>query len=110
MQSSVGNPQIYEDGDQRTSKQTDSNPRRYDEGQHHAHVDLDSKDERSLANRLAAASKHSRMNESTNPASDPEQDPLGPARAHGNEPSRGAQIDAELKREEEELLRNKGKA
>lgn len=29
---------------------------------------------------------------------------------HGNEPSRGAKIDAELQAEEEELLRRKGKA
>jgi hypothetical protein len=28
---------------------------------------------------------------------------------HGNEPSRGARIDAELKQEEEEQLRRKGK-
>jgi hypothetical protein len=28
---------------------------------------------------------------------------------HGNEPSRGAQIDAELQREEEQMLKNKGK-
>ena len=34
---------------------------------------------------------------------------LKQARFHGNEPSRGAKIDAELKAEEEEELRKKGK-
>lgn len=29
---------------------------------------------------------------------------------HGNEPSKGAKVDAELKAEEEEALRRKGKA
>lgn len=29
---------------------------------------------------------------------------------HGNEPSRGAKIDAQLQAEEEELLKRKGKA
>ena len=33
-----------------------------------------------------------------------------PARAHGNEPSRGAKIDQELREEEEELLRKKDEA
>lgn len=32
------------------------------------------------------------------------------ARNHGNEPSKGAKIDAELQAEEEEELRRKGKA
>ena len=32
------------------------------------------------------------------------------ARSHGNEPSRGAKIDAQIKAEEEEELKRKGKA
>ncbi|EGN93711.1 hypothetical protein SERLA73DRAFT_189445 [Serpula lacrymans var. lacrymans S7.3] len=108
MQSKVGNPQIYEAGDQRTSKETDKNPhKKYDEGQGNAHHDLDSKDERSIGNRLAAASKHSR-DTSTGDAPDSSTDPLAPARAHGNEPSRGAQVDAELQREDEEEMQRKG--
>lgn len=35
-------------------------------------------------------------------------DPLEPARRHGNKPSRGAQIDAELQREDEEAMKKKG--
>ena len=34
--------------------------------------------------------------------------PLEPAQRHGNEPSRGAQIDAELQAEDEAALRKKG--
>ena len=34
--------------------------------------------------------------------------PLEPAQRHGHEPSRGAQIDAELQREDEENVRKKG--
>ncbi|KAG2037585.1 hypothetical protein BDR03DRAFT_956971 [Suillus americanus] len=111
MMSNVGNPQVYEANEQRTSKQTDQNSRKkYDEGQEHARQDIDSKDERSIGNRLAAAIKHSRSEESTNPFADPNVNPLGPATSHGNEPSKGAKVDAELKAEEEELLRRKGKA
>jgi hypothetical protein len=33
-----------------------------------------------------------------------------PARMHGNEPSKGAKIDADLKREEQEELERKGRA
>lgn len=38
-----------------------------------------------------------------------QQDATLPARAHGNEPSRGAKIDQELREEEEEYLARKGK-
>ncbi|KAH9486072.1 hypothetical protein JR316_0000136 [Psilocybe cubensis] len=71
-----------------------------------AHIDTDSKDERSIANRLSAAEKNERHAEKH--ADDKTvTDPLAPARSHGNEPSRGAKIDAELQREEEELMRKK---
>lgn len=35
-------------------------------------------------------------------------DPTLPAVMHGNEPSKGARIDAELQAEEEEMLQKKG--
>ena len=35
-------------------------------------------------------------------------DPTAPAKAHGNKPSRGAEIDAELMRDDEERLKQKG--
>ncbi|KAF9469638.1 hypothetical protein BDZ94DRAFT_1242906 [Collybia nuda] len=107
MQSKVGNPQVYEAGDQRTHKGSSGGSDRFDVGPDNAHIDFDSKDQRSLANRLASAGqneKHSDENAKT------VTDPLAPARAHGNEPSRGAKIDADIKAEEEELLRNKEKA
>lgn len=37
-------------------------------------------------------------------------DPTAPARMHGNEPSRGAKIDAQIQAEEEAELERKGKA
>ncbi|KAG5983136.1 hypothetical protein E4U55_000722 [Claviceps digitariae] len=49
------------------------------------------------------------------PQDDPEtaalkKDPTLPAKMHGNEPSRGAKIDAQIAAEEEEELKRKGKA
>jgi hypothetical protein len=38
------------------------------------------------------------------------QDATLPARAHGNEPSKGAKIDQEIREEEEAELKRKGKA
>ncbi len=37
-------------------------------------------------------------------------DPTLPAKLHGNEPSKGAKIDAQIQAEEEEELKRKGKA
>jgi len=76
-----------------------------------AHDVLDKKDQRTNANRLAAASDANRMSDDT-PA-DPEAaasqvDPTLPAKIHGNDPSRGAEIDKEIQQEEEELLKKKG--
>ncbi|KAE9406538.1 hypothetical protein BT96DRAFT_851526 [Gymnopus androsaceus JB14] len=109
MQSNVGNSQIYNDNEQRTSKASDKDPRaRYEYAPENAHDDLDSKDQRSLANRLASAQEHGLDNES-NKTKDTVTDPLAPAQSHGNEPSKGAKIDAELQAEDEEILKNKGK-
>lgn len=44
------------------------------------------------------------------PGADHKVDPLGPATFHGNEPSRGAKIDAEIMAEEREELKRKGRA
>jgi len=40
----------------------------------------------------------------------PETNRNNKARAHGNEPSKGAKVDAQLQAEEEEELKRKGKA
>ena len=69
-------------------------------------VDPIPRDQRTLANKLAAASKSEGGD--TEPGASIT-DPLAPARSHGNEPSRGAQIDAQIQAEEEEELRQKGK-
>lgn len=37
-----------------------------------------------------------------------QKDPTLPAQVHGNEPSKGAKIDKELKEEEDEILKKKG--
>ncbi|GAA6053255.1 hypothetical protein NBRC10513_007169 [Rhodotorula toruloides] len=78
---------------------------RYEEGKENAHDLADSKDERSIANNLAAAKAKEK-------AEDQKEDStgysgVGAAEAHGNKPSRGAQIDAELQKEDEELLKKK---
>jgi hypothetical protein len=65
---------------------------------------LDSKDQRSIANNLAAAAKEDKQQE------DEPVRPTSIAKSHGNEPSKGAKIDEELQREEEEYLKRKGKA
>ncbi|KAH6697086.1 hypothetical protein F5X68DRAFT_186075 [Plectosphaerella plurivora] len=108
-QSKVGNSGVYEAGDQRNSKDSEvEQPEKFHEGKAHAHNNLDSKDERSIANRLAAEEANNGEEE------DPEitamkKDPTAPARMHGNEPSRGAKIDAQILAEEEAELERKGK-
>ncbi|MCJ1483593.1 hypothetical protein MMC06_003761 [Schaereria dolodes] len=110
--SSVGQGSVYEAGDQRNSKNSEINDaERYKEGQPNSHLANDSKDERTIANKLAREEK--RQNEPepiSKEAAESQKDPTLPARNHGNEPSKGAKIDAELKAEEEEYLKKKGKA
>jgi hypothetical protein len=103
---------VYEAGDQRNvseaeRKAQESDP--YNEGKENSHNNLDSKDERSIANRLAAEEKKSESGDDTETAQ-LKKDPTLPARAHGNEPSKGAKVDAQLQAEEEEELKRKGKA
>ncbi|KAF8915179.1 hypothetical protein CPB85DRAFT_439331 [Mucidula mucida] len=101
MQSKVGNAQIHEANEQR--------PNKTDVGQHHttdaigqrnAHDPLDSKDQRTHPNTASAAAAQQENSQRVT-------DPLAPALAHGNEPSRGAKIDAQLQAEDEEMLRKK---
>ena len=108
--SQAGTSGMHEAGDQRNVKQSELNQATpYEEGKVNSHQSLDSKDERSIANRLAAEEQKSKDHD------DPEtamlkQDPTLPAKMHGNEPSKGAKLDAELQNEEEEYLKRKGKA
>ncbi|EAW13163.1 uncharacterized protein ACLA_016090 [Aspergillus clavatus NRRL 1] len=109
-QSSVGQPSIYEAGDQRNEPQSVINEReRYNEGQRGSHKNLDSKDERSIANKLAAQEKHSGVSSNYQPeAALSKRDPTAPATRHGHEPSKGAKIDKELQEEDDQRLREKG--
>ncbi|KAL9121228.1 MAG: hypothetical protein Q9187_002212 [Circinaria calcarea] len=110
--SSVGQRTVYEDGDQRNYPQSEiQTAERYKEGKENSHKANDSKDQRSIANRLDKEERKKEIVEtSSKEAEEYKKDPTLPARNHGNEPSKGAKIDAELKAEEEEELRRKGKA
>ena len=67
-------------------------------------------DERSIANKLAREEKREHEAEPMSEEARASQiDSTLPAKLHGNEPSKGAKIDQELKDEEEEYLRQKGK-
>ncbi|KAF5670643.1 hypothetical protein FHETE_4550 [Fusarium heterosporum] len=108
--SNVGNRGVYEAGDQRNAPESEQNKQEpYHEGKENSHDNLDSKDERSIANRLAAAEKESESGDDLQTAQI-KQDPTLPARSHGNEPSKGAKIDAQIQQEEQEELERKGKA
>lgn len=61
------------------------------------------RDQQSYANKLSAASEQEREEKQETGR----KDPLAPALSHGNEPSRGAKIDAELQAEEEDFLSKK---
>ncbi|KAJ5489066.1 hypothetical protein N7539_003956 [Penicillium diatomitis] len=112
--SSVGTNSLYEAGDQRNEPQSVINEReRYTEGKENSHKNLDSKDERSIANKLAsqgnkADPSHHHNNVTDREAELSKKDPTAPAKMHGNEPSKGAKIDAELQAEDEQRLREKG--
>ncbi|KAI1760565.1 hypothetical protein GGR53DRAFT_470176 [Hypoxylon sp. FL1150] len=109
--SNVGQSSVYEAGDQRNVKNSEVPGRpRYEEGVEHSHLPNDSKDERSIANRLANEERKLKRNEEDDPETKAsKQDPTLPAKLHGNEPSKGAKIDADIQAEEEEYLKQKGK-
>lgn len=87
-QSSVGHPAFYEAGDQRNEPQSLLNEReRYKEGTHGSHKNLDSKDQRSIANKLASQEGKPNPEHHHNNQFDPEaelskQDPTKPVRYH----------------------------
>ncbi|KAK3174487.1 GMP synthase (glutamine-hydrolyzing) [Lepraria neglecta] len=108
--SNVGGRGVYEAGDQRNMKDSEINEaERYKEGQPNSHLANDSKDERTIANKLAREEKRQNEPEPTSKeAEESRKDPTLPAKNHGNEPSKGAKIDAEIQAEEEEMLKKKG--
>jgi len=111
--SSVGNAGVYQADDQRTVPDSEKNKaERFSEGKEHSHEPNDSKDERSIANRLSNeeqkdeddAGRTSTKGAKTAEQKLGEEDPTAPARAHGNEPSKGAKIDKEIADEEAEII------
>ncbi|ATY61967.1 hypothetical protein CCM_01055 [Cordyceps militaris CM01] len=81
----------------------------FEEGKENSHSQTDPKDQRSLANRVAAE-KQANEDEDSPEVARMKEDPTAPAREHGNEPSRGAKIDAKILQEEQAELERKGKA
>jgi hypothetical protein len=83
-QSSVGHAPFYEAGDQRNPPQSELREHeRYKEGQTHSHKSLDSKDQRSIANKLGAQEGKPNPSHHHNNEFDPEaelskQDPTKP--------------------------------
>lgn len=131
-QSNVGNSAIYEAGDQRNYKDSEiqaaKDEMRFHEGKENSHKALDSstssahtfsswivtnastEDERSIANKLAREEKRENEGEDiSEEARLTHIDATLPARDHGNEPSKGAKIDQQLREEEEAELARKGK-
>nr|POE72093.1 hypothetical protein CFP56_11969 [Quercus suber] len=109
--SSVGTSQVYEAGDQRNAKDSEiDNAERFQEGKENSHKANDSKDERTIANKLAREEKREKENDDFKTLEDAqrEKDATLPARSHGNEPSKGAKIDQQIKEEEEAELKKKG--
>ncbi|PQE17301.1 hypothetical protein CJF31_00005705 [Rutstroemia sp. NJR-2017a BVV2] len=113
--SNVGSSQIYEDGDQKNIPRSEieqmKKDNRFHDGKENSHLANDSKDERTIANKLEREEKREgegdRISEEAKLS---QKDATAPAKMHGNEPSRGAKIDQELREEEEALLKKKGAA
>jgi len=104
MQSNVGNPQVYNDGDQRPHGEEAPAP--FEAGQKNAHDIHDPQDNQTLNNRRLREEKQEREAD-RKAESKTVTNPLAPAERQGHEPSRGAQVDAELQREDEEMLQKK---
>ena len=111
--SNVGSRSTYEAGDQRTESdatiRAQQEANRFHEGKENSHKANDSKDERTIANQLEREAKREKE-----PTPEPQEvteskkDATLPAKNHGNEPSKGAKIDQELREEEEAELKKKG--
>ncbi|CAO2655040.1 Nn.00g117730.m01.CDS01 [Neocucurbitaria sp. VM-36] len=116
MSSNVGNSAVYQADDQRTVPDSqieqEKKDNRFHEGKEHSHKANDSKDERTIANKLAREEKREKEDDEPKTEEDRlrKEDATLPALSHGNKPSRGAVIDQQLREEEEEELRRKGKA
>eukprot|EP01103_Thecamoeba_quadrilineata_P012754 TRINITY_DN336_c0_g3_i1.p1 TRINITY_DN336_c0_g3~~TRINITY_DN336_c0_g3_i1.p1 ORF type:complete len:114 (-),score=27.71 TRINITY_DN336_c0_g3_i1:132-473(-) len=110
--STVGNISVDEAEKVLQAEHDQAKDPRFHQGKEHSHIANDSKDQRTIANKLER--EKLRENEPDHELSIEDRaaqiDPTLPARLHGNEPSKGAKIDAQIQAEEEEELRRKGKA
>ena len=75
----------------------------YEHGKEHQHDRLDKTDERSIANTLADASRVEKKEKQAEKEAE-EVKPTDAAKAHGNEPSRGAKVDEKIEDEEAEII------
>lgn len=91
--------------DQRESVQQETRPS-HEQGLENSHQNLDSRDQKSIANKLDQASKQEKREAKAEQANS--KAPTRHAEDHGNKPSRGAQIDEQLELEDEAALRKKG--
>lgn len=66
------------------------------------------RDQRSLSNRADLEIREQLKEEEVDNQPTNSGDPTAPAKFHGNKPSRGAEIDAELQRDDELRLQEKG--
>jgi len=101
-----------EDGDQKNfttpGEEQEAELNKFNQGKDNAHAPFDIKDDRSLANRAAAAELREKAEDLA--AEDANaKPPTAAATDHGNKPSRGAEIDEEIEKEEEEEMKKKGK-
>jgi hypothetical protein len=80
----------------------------HEKGQTASHQTLDSKDEKSIKNRLAQAGKEQK--EASRADKEAGEKPTEAAKKHGNQPSRGARIDEELEQDDRKTLERKGLA
>ncbi|KAK0553635.1 hypothetical protein OC846_000491 [Tilletia horrida] len=95
--------------DQKNHGGDDNQATRHEEGKPNSHQALDSKDEKSIANKLDQAAKE--LKEAKKAEKEKEDEPfVFEAEKNGNKPSRGAVIDAQIEQEEQEELERKGKA
>ncbi|KAI6247433.1 hypothetical protein HI914_04056 [Erysiphe necator] len=81
----------------KSSSDHENKAERFHEGKVNSHLAMDSSHKRDKA----TESEETRLLKI---------DPTLPARMHGNEPSRGAKIDAQIQKEEKDELKKKGKA
>ncbi|EEQ89485.2 hypothetical protein RJZ56_002543 [Blastomyces dermatitidis] len=98
--SKVGNPGLYEAGDQRHSPRSEA----IEAKRNRDHPPPSSR-------RGSRHSKEQLLSKNGSMPTDEElakHDPTAPAKMHGHKPSRGAVIDAQLRAEDEERMRQKG--